>query len=85
MANGNLIPATGDIVSLISGGPPMTVEGLAPAKPPVTPLPPGVSAPVFVDCIWFNAAGAVARHSFNAALLTESGSSGAASPPSVAS
>lgn len=86
MANGKLIPVVGDIVTLASGGPPMTVERLENAPVSATPLAPGATPEVLVKCVWFNPAGAFAQGVFNAAVLVEaSGSSAppASSPPVV--
>ena len=81
MANGNLIPSVGDVVTLISGGPPMTVEGLENGPVPPAGLAPGASPQLLVKCVWFNEAGAFAHGIFNAAVLV--GKSDSAAPPAA--
>ena len=58
----------GDVVSLKSGGPKMTVEGFEQG-----PLPAGALAgtPVvtLIKCIWFNEAGAFGFRAFSAEVL----------------
>jgi uncharacterized protein YodC (DUF2158 family) len=69
----------GDQVSLLSGGPKMTVAGFE--TPPAAPGAPPPAAPVpgqpvlttdlpLVRCIWFNEAGALANHPFPQWVLT---------------
>ena len=74
MANQSLIPAVGDVVTLISGGPPMTVEELKNAPIPPAGLPAGASPLLLVHCVWFNSDGNFAHADFSAAVLAASGS-----------
>ena len=80
MANGSLTPAVGDVVTLISGGPPMTVEKLENGPTPPSGLPPGVSPLLHVHCIWFNSTGGLARAAFPSGVLEESAGSSSDEP-----
>ena len=60
MASDTVVPVIGDIVTLISGGPPMTVEKLANVEPV------GLS----IHCVWFNPEMALARAAFPSGVLT---------------
>lgn len=94
MSNGSLTPAVGDVVTLISGGPPMTVEKLENAPTPPAGLPPGVSPQLHVHCVWFHrGTGALARSVFSSSVLVAQDESASddksypatqAAPPSTA-
>ena len=87
MANGKIVPSVSDVVTLASGGPPMTVAALENAPAGATPLAPGAVPPVHVRCIWFNPAGAYASAVFPAEVLIQASGDNAAraptSPPTV--
>jgi uncharacterized protein YodC (DUF2158 family) len=70
--------AYGDVVTLLSGGPKMTVMGFEtpPAPPGAAVAAPAPGTPVttldspYVRCIWFNEAGGMANFAFPQWVLT---------------
>lgn len=86
MASASLTPAIGDVVTLISGGPPMTVEKLESGPVPPAGLPPGVGPQLLVHSVWFHPdTGGLARAAFPSDVLVAAGSSPVESAPSSAS